>query len=195
MPESARGGGLDLYSWESATGLWSLERRLLDDVAVLDATLFRYQERWYLFGTLRGDGSYEKLRIWWADSLEGEWHMHAMNPAKVDVGSARSAGAFFKFGGAWYRPAQDCREGYGGALAINRIDVLTPSEFFETTVSRVEPDVGGSYPHGLHTLAVLGEYILIDGRKTGFRMALPLMKLQRRCQRLFHRNERWKQHS
>ena len=180
VPESARAGGVDLYAWDCAGGVWKLERRLLDNIRVLDATLLRHDGIWYLFGTVRGDGPRDKLRIWCSESLGGNWQSHARNPAKVDISSARSAGPLFELGGRWYRPAQDCTNGYGRAVTINRIDVLTPTEFAETTVSRVQPDPNGPYPDGLHTLAVHGDTVLIDGRRTGFSAALLLMKAARR---------------
>jgi hypothetical protein len=184
IPESARTGGVDLYSWDSSTASWQVRRRLLDGVAIVDATLFRHDEIWYLFGTIRGPRAYDTLKIWWSHSLEGEWLLHRNDPAKVDLRSARSAGSFFEVGDRWYRPAQDCTNGYGSALTINRIDALTPVEFRETTVSRIQPDPNGPYPHGLHTLAMYGNQIVIDGKRVGFSALLPAMKAVRKLIRL-----------
>lgn len=185
IPESARARGVDLYAWDPAEASWKLVRRLIDNIGILDATLFRYHDIWYLFGTTCGGvDAYDKLRIWWSESIEGQWRLHARNPAKVDLRSARSAGPFFQLDGRWYRPAQDCTTGYGSAVTINRLDVLTPSEFEETTVSRVQPDPNGPYPDGLHTLAVYGDKVLIDGKRVHFSAALLLMKAARRIVRL-----------
>jgi len=185
VPESARSGGVDLYAWHPSEG-WKVEQRLIDNIGILDATLFRYDDIWYLFGTTRGSAdAYDKLRIWWSNNLKGEWQLHARDPAKVDLRSARSAGPFFQVSGRWYRPAQDCATGYGSAVSINRLDVLTPSEFAETTVSRVQPDPNGPYPDGLHTLAVHDGKVLIDGKRVRFSAALLLLKAGRRIRRLF----------
>jgi hypothetical protein len=184
VPESARSCGVELYRWDARTSAWRPERRLIDGVGVLDATIFRHEGLWYLFGTVRDEGSNDSLRIWWAPALEGPWHEHARNPVKVDASSARSAGPFFQFGGCWYRPAQDCTLRYGGALAINRLDALSPIDFAETTVSRVFPDPKGPYPDGLHTLSVYEDCILVDGKRVGFSAALVLMKVGRRIRRV-----------
>ena len=184
IPESARTEGVDLYVWDAGIDSWQLKRRLLDGVAIVDATLFRHDEIWYLFGTIRGPRAYDTLQIWWAHSLEGEWSRHASNPAKVDLRSARPAGSLFECDGNWYRPAQDCTNGYGSALTINRIDSLTPVDFRETTVSRVRPDPDGLYPDGLHTLAVYGSQIVIDGKRVGHSALLPIMKVAKRVSRL-----------
>ena len=116
IPESARSGGLDLYVWDTSNSAWRLKRRLLDGTAILDATLFRNEEAWYLFGTVRGPSAYDTLKIWWSNTLEGEWSPHRNDPAKVDLRSARSAGSFFRVDGQWYSPAQDCTNGYGSAF-------------------------------------------------------------------------------
>lgn len=192
-PESARAGGVDLYAWNPEMRSWGFKSRLIHDARILDATLFRRERIWYLFGTLRGDGSYDKLRIWWSNALDGEWRPHARNPVKVDIRSARSAGPVFEIGGRCYRPAQDCTNGYGRAVTLNRIDVLTPTEFSETTVSRVQPDPKGPYPDGLHTIAVFGDTVLIDGRRLGFSTALVLMKVIRRLARYSGFSKRSKQ--
>jgi hypothetical protein len=42
VPESARTEGVDLYAWNASMGSWQLRRRLLDGVAIVDATLFRH---------------------------------------------------------------------------------------------------------------------------------------------------------
>jgi hypothetical protein len=183
MPEAARSGGLDLYRWDPAARAFKLERRLLDQVGILDATLHRQDGIWYLFGTMRGQGSYDTLRIWWSRSLHEGWQPHARDPVKVDVRSARSAGPLFEHRGRWYRPAQDCTDGYGGAVTINRLERLSPTEFEESIVTQVRPDPHGPYPHGLHTLVVQSGKVLIDGKRVGFSSRLLLMKLARRIVR------------
>lgn len=180
MPESARSGGIDLYLWNDQLATWQLARRLIDGVQLIDATLFEHGGKFYLFATTRGDGSYEKLRIWWAPSLSGPWQLHAQDPVKLNVRSARPAGPLFKHGENWYRPAQDCSKGYGGAVTINRLDVLSPDHYRETEVCQLAPDRNGPYPDGLHTLVVCDDIILVDGKRVGFSAALLGMKLARR---------------
>jgi hypothetical protein len=184
IPESARSDGVDLYRWDARTESWQPKSRLIDGVGLLDATIFQQEGLWYLFGTVRDQGSNDALRIWWAPALAGPWQAHARNPVKVDASSARSAGPFFQFDGRWYRPAQDCTLRYGGALAVNRLDALSPTDFAETTVSRVSPDPKGPYPDGLHTLSVYDDCILVDGKRVGFSAALVLMKVRRRISRV-----------
>jgi hypothetical protein len=92
----------------------------------------------------------------------GPWRPHALNPIAVDVRGSRPAGTPFRADGILYRPAQDGTSGYGRAVAINRVDLLTPSDFRETTVRRIAA-LGGR-GGGIHTLSAVGESTLVDGK-------------------------------
>ena len=82
--------------------------------------------------------------------------------------TSRPAGTPFWVDGALYRPAQDCSSTYGARVQINRILVLTPTDFSEEVVACVEPDSRGLYPRGLHTLSSLGRQTLVDGKRSVF---------------------------
>ena len=77
------------------------------DEPVLDPTLFRRGDRWWLLATMPGEWSLTHLRAWWADDLGGPWHPHLLNPVKSDVRSARPGGTPFEHEGRLFRPAQD----------------------------------------------------------------------------------------
>ena len=42
---------------------------------------------------------------------------------------------------------------------------LTPDEYAEEPVARLEPDPRGPLPHGLHTLTAAGPVTLVDGKR------------------------------
>src|SRR6185436_19157488 len=105
------------------------------------------------------------LFIFHAMDLFGPWAAHPLNPVKADLRSARPAGPLFEHNGALYRPAQDCSRAYGGAIALNRIRVLSATDFVEETVSVLEPDPRGPFPDGLHTLMGVGNITLVDGKR------------------------------
>jgi hypothetical protein len=158
---------------------------LLDGFAAVDPTIVEYAGRWWLFATDAARNADGHLHVWWGASARGPWTAHARNPVKCDVRSARPGGTPFCVDGVLYRPAQDCSEAYGGSLVVNRIDVLTPEAFGETTVARLEPDRTGPYPMGIHTLSAVGETMLVDGKR--YRFALPWKvkhKLSRTTSRL-----------
>jgi hypothetical protein len=149
---------------------WRLERTLLEGRPFVDPTLFEHQGRYWLFFTLQDDGAYgnQTLHACHAESLHSEWRPHALDPLKSDIGSSRPAGTPLVIGGELYRPAQDCSETYGGALVLNRITRLTPTEFEETVAARIAPIANSPYPDGLHTLVRMGSGAVFDGKRFRF---------------------------
>jgi len=168
VPETFEANEVRLYRCVSFPDQWQLERTLLSDISTVDNTIFEYEGRWWLLCTT-ADATGHRLNAYYADVPFGPWRAHPRNPVKVDVRSARPAGAPFWYGGNLYRPAQDCSKTYGGRITINRIVQLSPTAFSEETVSHVEPDPAEPYGRALHTLSFAGDYCVIDGKRSRFK--------------------------
>jgi hypothetical protein len=166
IPESYQAAEVGLYELERFPDRWVKIANLLDGIAIVDATLFRHEGRWWLAGSEPTDSC--ALNLWHASAIAGPWHPHAGNPVKMDIRSSRPAGTPFHEGDALYRPAQDCSRTYGGRVVIHRILTLTPTAFEERPVGTVEPDPAGPYPAGLHTLSAVGGGTLLDGKRVIF---------------------------
>jgi hypothetical protein len=91
---------------------------------------------------------------------------HRLDPVKIDARSARPGGTPFVVDGILYRPAQDSSRRYGGRLAVNRVETLTPDRFVEQVAATINPS--SRYPDGLHTLSAVGQRTLIDGNARHF---------------------------
>jgi hypothetical protein len=146
---------------------WEDAGVLVPDVSARDSTVFEHDGLWWVAFTDGEGGAYTHLHLWWADALFGEWHPHALNPVKIDLRSARPAGTPFHHDGWLYRPAQDCSTSYGAAVAICKVHSLTPTSFREQVVRIVLP-VQGRYRYGIHTLAAIGDRVLVDGKSFAF---------------------------
>jgi hypothetical protein len=169
IPETSEAQEIALYESEHFPDRWAKVATLVAGVAIVDATLFRHGEHWWLAGSEVADkGANCELHLWHAPSITGPWSPHPANPVKVDVRSARPAGTPFVVDGTLYRPAQDCSRTYGGRVTINRVLTLTPLAFREEPFAFVDPDTEGPYPDGLHTLSQVGNVTLIDGKRTLF---------------------------
>jgi hypothetical protein len=120
---------------------WRLARVLLDGLTAFDATLHIEDGFLWLFANIV-EGPEDRGELWLLSSrsLDGEWRPHPQNPIVIDPGTARPAGRLFRRGDLLIRPGQDCSIGYGEALVLNRVDVLSPGEYRETPVDRIEPD-------------------------------------------------------
>ena len=164
LPEAAASGRCDLYRLEPG-GAFVFHATLSIDRALVDPTVFRHEDHWWLLGTDRADHPNLKLFAYFAERLEGPWQPHALNPLTCDITGSRPAGPPFRLGGRLYRPAQDCSRTYGGAVVVNELEVLTPTAFRERRVLRIEPDREGPYPHGTHHLVVDPEMIVFDAKR------------------------------
>lgn len=168
VPETYQARRVSLY--RRAGGTWKLVRTLLEGLPAVDPTLFKHEGRYWLFFTLQDDGAFGNLRLYahHAESLLGDWRPHALNPLKCDIGSSRPAGAPHVVDGALLRPAQDCSATYGGAVVMNRIVKLSPTEFEEVAACRIEPIRPGPYPDGLHTINAMQSGSVIDSKRFAF---------------------------
>jgi hypothetical protein len=155
-----------LFLWRCAGSQVSYVKTLMTRPAI-DATVYQDQDqdqRWWLFCTFADDRPEERLHLFYADSLLGEWTPHPMNPVKRDRSNARPAGALFMADGKLMRPAQDSSRTYGGRLVINHVVTLTPDAYAEDVMRILEPP-SDYYVDGFHTLAAAGDYTVIDGKR------------------------------
>ncbi|HMN42972.1 MAG TPA: hypothetical protein PKE27_00225 [Povalibacter sp.] len=154
---------------------------LLEGVPAVDPTVFRHGGRWWILCTSAARrGSNTHLHAYHAESLEGPWHAHRLNPIVIDIARARPAGRVFQAGGACYRPAQDCTQRYGGALRLYEIVALTPDEYEERFCWRIAPPLGPRGRHGVHTLNEADDVIVYDAYTESFSPLAWLYRLRER---------------
>ncbi len=179
VPEAYESGQLWAYrqASEGPDGWERLTEPLLPDVPALDPAVFEHEGRWWLLAGIAGRNPNVNLYAWFANSPLGPWTEHALNPVKSDVRASRSAGRPFRLGDDLYRPAQDCSETYGGALVVQRMTALTPTDFREEAAAVFRPVPGMPYGRGLHSLCPAGEVTLIDGKAYRFTLWAALCAL------------------
>ncbi len=164
VPEMHREGGCTFFRLED-DGSWKAAHRILPERKLVDPTIFRHDGCWWLFCTDAESGSNVALLAFHAASLEGPWTAHALNPLKCDAGTARPAGEIFRLDGLLYRPAQDCRQTYGGAVTLMEITALSPDSFREQPALRLEADSRWPYPDGLHHFVLRGDTVFFDAKR------------------------------
>ena len=91
-----------------------------------------------------------------------------LQPLTHDIRISRCAGAPFRDGNSWIRPAQDGSEIYGSGIRYQRIVTLDPDNYAEVPAGRLsrEPFPGFT---GVHTYNRAGAIEVIDGRRRIFR--------------------------
>jgi hypothetical protein len=165
LPETGETGRIELHHAVDFPYGWQLDRVLLDGLTAVDATLHKEDGLFWLFANVvEGEEDRGELWLFSSRSLDGEWRPHARNPIVTDPGTARPAGRLFKRGGILIRPSQDCSRGYGEAVVLNRVDALSPSEYRETPVARIEPNWLTGL-EGTHTYTFDSRYEYLDGHR------------------------------
>ncbi len=141
IPNTFRSRTIELYRSTDFPERWVQERVLVDDIRAGDATLLEHDGLlWLLTGVARkGEHSLEDLHAYSTPSLDAAWTPHPLNPVVADIRSARPAGTVFRHGEGLIRPGQDCARNYGRAIVFNRIEALSPTEYREREVDRLEP--------------------------------------------------------
>jgi hypothetical protein len=164
-PEMSQEEGCVVYALAD-DGAWTPAHHILQGRRIVDPTVFRFNGRWWLFGTEPPPLHTTTLNVFHADALEGPWLAHPANPVKRDVSSARPGGKPFIVNGRLYRPAQDSTHTYGGALHVMEVVALTPDDFRERVALRLEADPSWPYPDGLHHLVIDGTRVYFDAKRT-----------------------------
>jgi hypothetical protein len=163
VPESADAESVDLYECVHFPCDWVFRRNLLSGVRLVDATLARWNDVWWMFASYQhpdGLRGADLLMLYFSeDPVEGEWKRHPASPLMADVTRARSAGSLFVHSGRLYRPSQDGSRGYGSAIAINEVLQLDDRTYVERRVETVSPPCGA---FGTHTISRAGGIAVMD---------------------------------
>ena len=164
VPEHSESEDLSLYRVDQ-NGVASEKESIGPNMRLLDSTIVRFNDKYWLFATHPGADENTNLYIYYSNDLEAPWSMHAQNPVKRDISNARPAGQFIFHDGKMFRPAQDCRKHYGSGIIVNEVKTLNENAFEELPVSEIRPEVGSRYEYGLHTISSAGDYTVVDGAR------------------------------
>jgi hypothetical protein len=166
IPETSANRTVDLYIAESFPDQWKYKCTLMSGIQAVDATLFRHQDRFWMFAGVAEEGqpASEDLHLFFSKRIEGPWHPHPLNPVVSDIRHARPAGKIFYRGNDLIRPSQNCSKAYGYSILLNRIKVLSKAEYEEETIESILPDW---HPNMLatHTLNSTDDIEVLDGRR------------------------------
>jgi hypothetical protein len=163
FPESAMSGKLLCYKYDPQSESLTFLSEIINK-PLLDATILKHNNKYWLFGTLSGKDSLKNLHIFFADNLLGPYQPHPLNPVKIDVTASRPAGNFIQIDGTLYRPSQNGDMEYGKSITINKINEISEFSFNEEFYFSIEIDKSQNKGiHTIHTINVSGNTIVIDG--------------------------------
>lgn len=145
---------------------------------LIDASLLRHKNRYYLFASQKGQYPNEKLFILHSTQINGPYMAHPMNPVKVDSSGTRMAGQFFEFGNKIIRPAQSSVKHYGESIKLFCIEELTETTYKESEYGEIKPNrINGRKTCGTHTISLLGQKCIIDYKFHRFILSAFVAKL------------------
>lgn len=171
VPETREQRTIELFKASQFPHVWELERILARDVEAVDPTILEHDGRLWLFTNVAVPGGpiADELFVYHAPSLADEWTPHPMNPVVSDVRRARPAGRVMRHDGMLIRPSQDASRRYGFATVFNRITSLSPTEYAEEPVGRLDP----GWRRGnlaTHTFNSDGTYEVVDAERRAVRL-------------------------
>ncbi len=124
IPESSQDLSVRLYRANSFPDSWEYEGNLLSGFPYTDPSVFRYQNKWWLFISIPG---HNVLNLFYSDNLIKGWQPHPLNPiVKFNKHIARPGGRILIFKDKIYRFAQDDEPRYG--LQVYAFEVTELSE-------------------------------------------------------------------
>ena len=182
FPESAFSGKLNAYEFDQSTRTFINKKEILS-LPLLDATILKHDNRYWLFATKLGENMHEDLHIFYSDDLFGPYIPHAGNPVKQNINGSRPAGNFIEVDGGIYRPAQNCSNYYGESITINKIKKLSTTTFEEEEYMVIGSNKSDEFNYGIHTINVVDDIIILDGQKGYFE---PVQQLSRKLKNIFN---------
>lgn len=155
VPETYHAGRVSLYKCLSFPNVWKQERVLLHGDYFSDPLLFKLGDYYWLFVATHLD----QLSIYYAKDLKSRFVRHPISNRRIH---GRNAGPLFWAEGKLIRPTMECEVKYGRAVVFKEIIQLTPTQFVEKEVARLEPTWA---PHliGTHTYGENNTFIVYDG--------------------------------
>ncbi len=160
--------GVLLYGYDDSTDNWLYSRRLFPDLPLLGPSVFRYENRYWLFGGIEGFWKDVSLHAFHSDEVDGAWHPHPLNPLLTDIRSAIPAGGFLMVEDRLYRLGLDRSKERESAVRVKRIETLSPENYRESAhrVLGFRPDRNPGW--GLDSLSDGGEKTVCTGVRQVF---------------------------
>lgn len=160
MPETSSNHTLSLYKAIEFPDKWEKCCDLINDDVVVDSVLFHKNNKEYAF-------TYDNYKdkdcyLWLCEYNDGK--VIKKHRITSDVNCARMAGAVFVKNDKYYRPSQNCYDGYGKGL--NFVSFSLDDGYRENIEKTIFPhDVSLSkklFLDGMHTYNSSGNYEVID---------------------------------
>ncbi len=135
VPESGSQKAVRLYEAVDFPLKWRFVKNLVAGERFGDTTLFRHQDRWWMF-TGTDPVNHDTLHLYFADDLTGEWTRHPLSPiVRGNPSNARPAGRVMSDGGRIVRFAQVDTPYYGKWTKAFEVITLSKGSYEEKEIA------------------------------------------------------------
>lgn len=133
IPETSESKKLFLYEAIDFPNKWCRNKVLLEDIELVDATLFEYNNQKYLYASeLTKDVLYGNVLHLYKLNNNLDLIKCYTRPIVNDIKTARPAGRVLKLKDKILRPSQDCSDSnYGKQLVFNEVNEINPDSYKE----------------------------------------------------------------
>lgn len=132
VPESSGMDSVRLYRTAPGGHDLVLDCVLLTGRAFKDSTVFRHDDRWWMYSETSRRHTNDELRLYHAEELAGPWREHPRSPVvRGDARVARPAGYPVVVDGRLLRFAQDSSHDYGARVLALEVTTLTTTDYAE----------------------------------------------------------------
>ncbi len=137
IPEAWRSGGVKLYKADKFPDEWSCIGSLIDGNRFADSSIFRHEDKWWLFTDSGVNFKSPVLRLYYSEDLMGPWIEHPVSPI-IDNNPhiARPSGRIVSIGGRLIRFTQDVYPVYGSQVWSFEIQELSLTTYKERRIYR-----------------------------------------------------------
>ncbi len=181
IPETGNQRAVRLYEAADFPLKWRFVKNLVAGENFGDTTLFRHQDRWWMF-TGTDSVNHDTLHLYFADDLTGEWQRHPLSPVvRGNPSSARPAGRAMTEGGRIVRFAQVDTPYYGKWTKAFEVTTLSKEAYeekeivespFPTQMKRESWNKDGMHHIDAHSAASNEWFACVDGFRFIYRFGL-----------------------
>ena len=159
-PENGDSGHTTYYEYDTVLK----HPRLLSDLPMADAVIFRHEDKSYLLYTIGKACNGNVLHVAVANSVFGEYK--PLQEITFADNVARRAGNVFQWKGRLISPAQVSNNRYGEGISFQEIAIENGLVSLRE-IKRIFPS-WHEYDKAFHTYNVLGNKVVIDGVRIGW---------------------------
>jgi hypothetical protein len=182
FPEAAASGKLSCYEYDLNNEKLIFVKDILN-IPLLDSTIIKYKNRYWIFAALGDYSSIYKLCIFHSDKLLGPYEPHNLNEKLQGLNGIRPAGNFIEVDGILYRPTQNCKNYYGESITIMKVTEFNESNYAEEFYLNICIDKhkkANKNKHTIHTINSFGKFVVVDGEHWSFSPIRQLKKILKR---------------